>query len=67
MASINADAHIQKRPYNRKVRGVAEPTPSRSSKMLSPQAIQKALQQRCSDSHSCIDQFSEKDVLSVRK
>ena len=66
-ASINSEAQTPKRRYLFAVRKHTAVKGNFGAKKLSSASIRKALQTRCSDSHNCIEEFSEADVKAVRK
>ena len=69
MAAINAEAQtgINKRGYSFVTCKTASAKSSTSTKKLSQDEIRKALQKQCNDNHNCIGEFSEADVVAVRK
>ena len=69
MAAINAEAQtgINKRGYSFVTCKTASAKSSTSAKKLSQDEIRKALQKQCNDNHNCIGEFSEADVVAVRK
>ena len=69
MAAINAagQAGLNKRSYMFVNRTPATEKQSTTENKLSIEAIRKALHKRCSDSHNCIQEFSEADVFALRR